>query len=75
MYRAQARTETTILWPPQIRTPRRLETERTKSKTYTHNMPVMPVDTASITADKPVAHGAVPRRIECCCTKIVCFSK
>ena len=28
----------------------------------------MPVNTASITSVEPVAHGAVPRRIECCCT-------
>ena len=29
-------------------------------------MPRMPVNAASITAAKPVAHGAVPHRIECC---------
>ena len=28
----------------------------------------MPVHAASITAAKPVAHGAVPHRMECCCT-------
>ena len=28
----------------------------------------MPVNAASVTAAKPVAHEAVPHRIECCCT-------
>ena len=53
---------------PQLRTPRRLDSQRTESRKYTNNMPLMPVNAASITAAKPVAHGAVPHRIECCCT-------
>ena len=31
-------------------------------------MRLMPANAASITAAKPVVHGAVPHRIECCCT-------
>ena len=30
-------------------------------------MSLMPVNAASIASAEPVAHGAVPRRIECCC--------
>ena len=31
-------------------------------------MPLMPVNAVSVTEAEPVAHGAVPHRIECCCT-------
>ena len=57
-----------------MRTPRRLKSGKTERKICTNATPVMPVFTASITAGKLVAHGAVPRRTECCCTKVVCCS-
>ena len=63
---AKARTET--MAAPQLRTPRGPDSQRTVSRKYTNNMPLIPVNTASITADKPVANEGVPRRIECCCT-------
>ena len=47
--------------------PRRLDSQTTESRKNTNNMPLMPVNAASITSVEPVAHGAVPRRIECCC--------
>ena len=53
--------------PPQLRMPRRLDSQTTESRKHT-NMPLMPVNAASITSVEPVAHGAVPRRIEYCCT-------
>ena len=53
--------------PPQLRTPRSLESQRTESREYTNKMPLMAVNAPSIIVAKPVAHGAVPRRIECCC--------
>ena len=55
-------------WPPQLRTPRRLDSQRRESIKFTNNMPLMPVNTASIAAAKTVAHGAVTHRIVCCCT-------
>ena len=53
---------------PQLRTPRGVDNQRTESRIFTNNMPLMPVNTASITSVEPVAHGAVPHEIECCCT-------
>ena len=53
---------------PQLRTPLRLDSQRTESRKYTNNMPLMPVNAASITSVEPLAHWAVSRRIECCCT-------
>ena len=55
-------------WRPQLRTPRRLDSQRTESRKFTSKMPLMPVNTASIAAAKTVDHGAVPHRIESCCT-------
>ena len=70
---AQARTETMVATA--ATKARRLDSLRTESRKYT-NMPLMPVNTASITAAKPVAHG--PSLIELRAavhSKIVCCSK
>ena len=48
--------------------PRRLDSRTTESRKQTNNMPLMPVNAAAIASVEPVAHGAVPRRIECCCS-------
>ena len=63
--------------PPQLRMPRRLDGQTTESRKHTNHMPLMPVNAASITSVEPVAHGAVPRRIDYCAvhSKIVCCSK
>ena len=45
-----------------------IDSHKTESRYYTNNMPLMPVNAASITAAKTVAHGAVPNRIKCSCT-------
>ena len=42
--------------------------QTTEGRKRTNNLPLMPVNAASVTAAEPVAHGAVPHRIECCCT-------
>ena len=47
--------------------PLRLDSQTTARRKYTNTMPLIPVNTASITAAEPVAHGAVPHRIDCCC--------
>ena len=54
-------------WQLQLRTPHRLDSQSTDSRNFVNNMRLMPVNTASIAAAKPVAHGAVCHRIECCC--------
>ena len=55
--------------PPQLQTPRRPDSQRTESRKYVKNVPLMTVSAASTTAGKPVAHGAVSHRIEYyCCT-------
>ena len=54
--------------PPQLRMPRRLDSQTTESRKHTSNMPLMPVNAGSITTVEPVVHGAVPHRIGCCCT-------
>ena len=43
------------------------QTPRRPSRKHTNNMPPVPVNAASITTVQPVAHGAVPHRVECCC--------
>ena len=52
--------------PPQLRTPRRLDSKTTESRKNTNNIPLMPVNATSITTAESGAHGAVPQRIECC---------
>ena len=53
---------------PQLRTPRALDSQRTESRQCTISMSLMPAIAASVTAAQPVAHQAVPHRIECCRT-------
>ena len=72
---AQARTDTMAATTATVApSPRQVDDREKKN---TNNMSLMPVNAASITSVEPVAHGAVPRRIEvpvhskivCCCSK------
>jgi len=47
---------------------RSYERHNTDMTKFINNTPLIPVNADSIAAAKPVAHGAVPHRIECCCT-------
>ena len=60
----------------QLPTPRRRDTQKAESREQTDNMPLVPVNAASITTAKIVVHGVVPDRIErFCTTQNLCSSK
>ena len=47
-------------WLPQLRTPRRNDSQRTERRKFNNDIPLMLVKTDSIATAKPVAHGDVP---------------
>ena len=55
---------------PQLRTPRRVDSQKVESREYTGSMPLVPANAASIRAAQPVAHGAVPNQVLLCSQKM-----